>query len=458
MNVQQLSRRLKGRLIEPDDSDFDEARRVFVGGVDRKPACIARVADAADVARMIEFARESELALSVRSGGHSWSGACVNDGGIVIDLRDMRALTIDETGRTAWAETGLTAREYCAATHARGLTTGFGDTGSVGIGGLTLGGGVGYLSRKHGLTIDNLIAAEIVTANGKTLRADAETNPDLYWAIRGGGGNFGVATRFQFRLHEVGTVFGGVLILPATVDTIVSFVAAAQAAPDELSTIANVMPAPPMPFLPAEQVGKRVILAFMVYAGSPEAGERAVAPFRGLAEPVADMLHPMPYPEIYPPDDPDYHPIAASRTLFVDKFDRVVAETVLGHLAASDAKFQVTQIRVLGGAISRVAADATAYAHRARPIMANVAALFDSTEEAAANVAWAETFRQALQNGVPAAYVNFMTGDWPARANDAYPAPTWERLTAIKARYDPTNLFRLNANVPPAGSAAGQDS
>ena len=458
MTIQQLSGRLKGRLIEPGDDDYNVARKVFVGGVDRKPAYIARVAGAADVARVIQFARESGLELAVRSGGHSWSGASVSDGGIVIDLRDMRALTIDDDGRTAWAETGLTAREYSAATHEHGLATGFGDTGSVGIGGLTLGGGVGYLSRKHGLTIDNLIAAEIVTADGRTLRADAETNPDLFWAIRGGGGNFGVATRFQFRLHEVGTVFGGMLILQATVDTIVSFVAAAEAARDELSTIANVMPAPPMPFLPAEQVGKRVILAFMVYAGSLEAGERAVAPFRELAEPVADMLRPMPYPEIYPPDDPAYHPIAASRTLFMDTLDHGAAQTIVEHLDASEAKFQVTQIRVLGGAVARVPSDATAYAHRARPIMANVAALFDSTEEAAACVAWAETFQNALQNGVPGAYVNFMTEDWPARANDAYPAPTWERLMAIKARYDPTNLFRLNANVPPAGSASGQGS
>ena len=292
--VGQLRGQIKGRVIEARDPEYDDARKVFVGGVDRRPALIVRVVDSSDVAAVIAFARETGLDLAVRSGGHSWSGDCVADGGIVIDLRDMRAVTIDDAGRTAWAETGLTARDYSLATHQRGMATGFGDTGSVGIGGLTLGGGVGYLSRKHGLTIDNLIAAEIVTANGDILRADAETNPDLFWAIRGGGGNFGIATRFHFRLHEVGAVYAGMLILPATVETIASFVAAAQAAPDDLTTIANVIPAPPMPFVAAEEVGKRVVLAFMVYAGPPRAGELAMAPFRALAKPIADMLRPMP--------------------------------------------------------------------------------------------------------------------------------------------------------------------
>lgn len=450
MTIERLRTQIKGRVIEPGESEYEDARQVFVGGIDRKPAHIVRVADSEDVARVIAFARESGLELTVRSGGHSWSGACVMDGGVVIDLRDMRALTIDHARRTAWAETGLTAAEYTQATHERGLATGFGDTGSVGIGGLTLGGGVGYLSRKQGLTIDNLIGAEIVTADAETLRVDPESHPDLYWAIRGGGGNFGVATRFHFQLHEVGTVFGGMLILPATAETISSFVAAAEAAPGELSTIANVMPAPPMPFLAAELVGKRVILAFMVYAGALDAGERAAAPFRALAEPIADMLRPMPYPEIYPPEDPNYHPIAASRNLFVDTIDRSTAQTIVEHLEASQAKFQVAQIRVLGGAIARVPSDATAYAHRDRPIMVNVAALYDHADEAARNQAWAEDFRTALQNGRPGAYVNFMTVDWPSRIRDAYPGRTLERLSEVKSRYDPTNLFRHNQNIAPS--------
>jgi FAD/FMN-containing dehydrogenase len=202
----------------------------------------------------------------------------------------MRALEIDAAKRSAWAQTGLTAAEYTAQADAYGLATGFGDTGSVGIGGLTLGGGIGYLVRRHGLTIDSLLAADVVTADGRLVRADTATHPDLFWAIRGGGGNFGVATRFQFRLHETGQVMGGMLVLPATPDVIASLAAEAEAAADELSLIANVMVAPPMPFLPTEAHGKLVVLAMMVYAGPVERGERAVAPFRRLAAPLADRV------------------------------------------------------------------------------------------------------------------------------------------------------------------------
>jgi FAD/FMN-containing dehydrogenase len=450
ITIEKLRSQIKGRVIGPGDSEYDQARTVFVGGVDRRPAHIVRVADPVDVACAVTFAREAGLELAVRSGGHSGSGHCVTDGGIVIDLRNMRALEMDAQGTTAWAETGLTAREYSVATHERGLATGFGDTGSVGIGGLTLGGGVGYLSRKHGLTIDNLIAVDVVTADGALVRADATSNPDLFWAIRGGGGNFGVATRFQFRLHEVGTVIGGMLMLPATADVITSFLAAADAAPEELTTIANVMPAPPMPFVPAEHHGKLVIFALMVYTGPLDAGERAVAPFRSLAEPIVDMLRPMPYPEIYPPDDATYHPIATQRTMFVDAIDRNGVETILDQLEASTAKMRVAQIRVLGGAIDRVPADATAFAHRGRRIVVTIAALGESAEDASRNQPWVDGLWKALQNGVPGAYVNFINNEGPARVREAYPGPTWERLTAIKARYDPTNLFRLNQNIPPA--------
>ena len=210
------------------------------------------------------LAAEADLELAVRSGGHSLAGHGVSDGGIVVDLTEMTALDIDPKGRTAWAQAGLTTGEYTAAAQAHELATGFGDTGSVGIGGITLGGGIGFLSRKHGLTIDSLLGADIVTADGEARRIDAENHPDLFWAIRGGGGNFGVVTRFHYRLHEVGTVVGGVLILPATPDNILSFVAAAESAPEELTTIANVMKAPPMPFLPEDLIGRLVIFGMMV--------------------------------------------------------------------------------------------------------------------------------------------------------------------------------------------------
>jgi FAD/FMN-containing dehydrogenase len=450
---------VRGRVIGPDDPDYDRARTVVPGHIDRRPGAIVRVADASDVAAVVTYARERAVDLAVRSGGHSGAGHSVVDDGIVIDLRDMKALEIDLEARTAWAETGLTAGEYTIAAAAHGLATGFGDTGTVGIGGITLGGGVGFLVRKYGLTIDDLLAAEIVTADGEVLQVDTETHPDLFWAIRGGGGNFGVATRFRFRLHEVGTIVGGMLFLPATPEIVASFIAEAEAAPEELSTIANVMPAPPMPFVPEEQHGKVVIFALMAYAGAPEEGERTLAPFRALAEPIADMVRPIPYPEIYMPDEADYHPVAAGLTMFVDAVGPGTAGTILDHLETSNASMRVAQLRVLGGAMGRVPVEATAFAHRKSRIMVNLAALYEDPEEAATHQTWVTGFAGALRQGDRGAYVNFLGDEGEARVRDAYPGPTWDRLKEIKGRYDPTNLFRLNQNIPPAssGNRAGGD-
>jgi hypothetical protein len=449
-SIPQLGAVLSGRVITPDDPGYDDARQVFSGEFDRRPLAIARVADGADVARVVAFARETGLELAVRSGGHSGAGHCTTDGGIVLDLRDMKALDVDVEGRTAWVQSGLTAVEYSVATGAHGLATGFGDTGSVGIGGITLGGGVGYLVRKYGMTIDDLLAADLVTADGELLRVDAERHPDLFWAIRGGGGNFGVATRFRFRLHELDRVVGGMLFLPATADVVAEFIALAEAAPEELTTIANVMPAPPMPFLPEEHHGQIVVMALMCYAGETEAGERALAPFRALATPIVDMVRPIKYPEIYPPEDESYHPTAVSRTMFIDTVDQGVAETVMKHVEASDASLRVAQLRVLGGAMARVPVDATAFVHRASKIMVNVAAFYEGTEDKVVRQSWVDDFAAALRQDDAGAYVNFMVDEGEARVRDAYPGPTWDRLAAIKARYDPTNLFRLNQNIPPA--------
>lgn len=450
ISIPQLRAALNGRVIAPDDAEYDKARTVFYGGVDRRPAVIVRVADANDVARVISLARETGLPLAVRSGGHSTAGHSVCEGGIVLDLSAMRALDIDVAQRTAWVETGMTAGEYTSATNAHGLATGFGDTGSVGIGGITLGGGIGYLTRKHGLTIDSLLAAEIVTADGQCLQVDADHHPDLFWAIRGGGGNFGVATRFKFQLHPVDTVVGGLLILPATPETVAAFIAEAEAAPEELSTIANVMPAPPMPFLPADKHGQLVIFAILVHATGGEAGERAVAPFRAIAAPLADMVRPMRYPEIYLPDDEDYHPTAAARTMFVNTIDRRAAETMMDYLQNSDAAMRVAQLRVLGGAMARVPADATAFAHRASRIMVNVAAFYNGPEDRVVREKWVSDLATALQQDDGGAYVNFLGDEGDDRIRAAYPGSTWDRLAAIKRRYDPTNLFRLNQNIPPS--------
>jgi FAD/FMN-containing dehydrogenase len=451
VSIAQLRAGVRGRVIGPDDAGYDEMRIVVSGECDRRPSAIVRPTDADEVALVVRLAAESGTELAVRSGGHSGAGHSTTEGGLVLDLRDMKALEIDVEGHTAWVETGLTAGEYTAAVAAHGLATGFGDTGSVGLGGLTLGGGVGYLVRKHGLTIDSLLAAEVVTADGRILQVDVDKHPDLFWAIRGGGGNFGVATRFRFRLHELRSFVGGMLVLPATPETITGFIAAAEAAPDELSTIANVMNCPPMPFVPEEVHGQLVLLGMLAYAGAAEAGERATAPFRALATPIADLVRQMPYPEMFPMDegdgDGDYHPTAVSRTMFVDAIDRPVAETILRHLGASDASMRVAQLRVLGGAMARVPDDATAFAHRGSRIMVNVAAFYEGPDARTGRRAWVEDFAAALHRGDHGAYVNFLGDEGNERVRAAYPGPTWDRLLKIKRRYDPDNLFRLNQNI-----------
>ena len=448
--ISALNAGLAGRLILPGSADYDGARAVMYGGLDLHPGAIVQVKSSKDMQKVLAVSAKNGLEVAVRSGGHSAAGHCSTEGGIVIDLRHMKAIEIDEANKTVWAETGITAEELTKATTERGLVVGFGDAGSVGIGGITLGGGVGYLSRKHGLTIDSLLAAEIVTADGDLRTVDATHEPDLFWAIRGGGGNFGIAVRFKYRLHDLPAFTGGMICLPATPETVAGFVAAAAAAPEELSTIANVMPAPPMPFLPQEVHGKLVILGMIAYAGDDAAAQRAIAPFRALATPYADFIKPGPYLSIYPPEDPDHHPTAVSKNLFMNRIGPAEAKQVVDTLTSADAVFRVTQIRVLGGAIARVPADATAYAHRQAPIMINVAAFYTTPEDHVKQRDWIDTFAAALRQEEAGAYVNFVGDEGPDRVRAAYPGATWERLRRIKKQYDPGNVFCRNQNIVPA--------
>ena len=442
-----------GRVIAPGDADYDEARTIFGGGFNSHPAVIVRAADAADVAKVIKLARETGLPFAVRSGGHSGAGHSTTEGGIVLDLRDLKSLDIDTERRSAWAGAGLTAGEYTAGVGAHGMGTGFGDTGSVGIGGITLGGGIGYLSRKYGLTIDSLLGAEVVTAAGEIVDVSDASHPELFWAIRGGGGNFGVVTRFHYRLHPVDQIVGGMLMLPATPETIAGAVRASENAAEELSAIINVMPAPPMPFIPPAQHGQLVVMILLCCAADAEDGTRAIAPFRALATPIVDMVRPMRYPEIFPPEDASFHPKAVGRTLFVDTVDHQVAGMILDHLGRSDASMRVVQLRVLGGAMARIPRDATAFAHRDSRMLAVVAAFYNGPEDRPQRVAWTEAVAGALNQGRSGAYVGFMMDDGEASVRSVYPDSTWNRLASVKARYDPDNLFRLNHNVPPVRQA-----
>jgi FAD/FMN-containing dehydrogenase len=402
-----LRSQLQGELITPDDASYDEARQVFFKGVDKRPLAVARVSGAADVAAVVNAARDGGLELAVRSGGHSRPGYGTSDGGLVIDLSGMNSVEIDDDGRTAWVETGATAGQYTLATAERGRVTGLGDAGSVGVGGITLAGGIGFLARKHGLTIDNLLAAEVVTADGEIVQASEESEPDLFWAIRGGESNFGVATRFQLRLAEVSEIVGGMLILPATPESITGFLQAAEAAPEELSTIANVMVAPPMPMIPEEAHGQPVVMGLFAYVGPVDQGEQVLAPFRALADPHADLLRPMRYPELYEGPEPDVR-FAAGTNFFADSLEPGAAEAILEQLPQSTAMMKAVQLRVLGGAVARVPNDASAFAHRDRGLLVNVAATYADEGERGTHQAWVDGLASSLGKNGAGGYVGFL--------------------------------------------------
>jgi FAD/FMN-containing dehydrogenase len=448
IRIDDLRAELSGELLALDDPGYDDARTVFFKGVDRHPLAVARVADAEDVARVVSSARDGGLELAVRSGGHSWAGHGTSEGGIVIDLSGMKGLEIDGDVRTAWVETGITAGEYTAITGERGLVTGLGDTGSVGVGGITLAGGFGFLARKNGLTIDDLLAADVVTADGELVRASESSEPDLFWAIRGGEGNFGVVTRLQLRLHEISEIVGGMLILSGTPEVITGFLEAAEAAPEELSTIANVMLAPPMPFIPEDAHGKPILIGLMAYVGPVDQGEAVLAPFRALAEPYADMVRPMRYPELY--EGPEQGVRFASGTnFFADSLEPSAPEAILEQLPQSAAMMKAVQLRVLGGALARVPNDATAFAHRDRRLFVNVTAMYADAAERETHDSWVARLADSLGRDGAGGYVGFLGDEDESAIRAAYPGSAWDRLRQVKGRYDPDNLFRLNHNIPP---------
>jgi FAD/FMN-containing dehydrogenase len=439
-----------GRVTGPDDEGYDAARAVMYGGIDGRPAAIVRVAGAPDVAAVVRYASEHDLPLTVRSGGHGLVGYAVADEAIVVDVRDLTAIDLDLEAGTVWAGSGLTAEALSAALSEHGRAVGFGDTGSVGLGGITLGGGIGYLVRKFGLTIDSLLAVELVTADGQIRRVDERQEPELFWAVRGAGTNFGVATRFKLALAAVPAFTGGLLVQPASTDNVTAFMAAADAAPDAVSTILNVMPCPPMPMIPEEHHGKLVMFSLMACAAPDDEAAQMLAPFRAIAEPLADLVQPMPYAQIYPPEDADYHPLAVARTLFIDRFDRPVIEGIIDTIERGEAPFRAVQLRVLGGASARVPNDATAYAHRDRRCLVNIAAFYEGPDDRAEREAWVVGFARDLAGGDRAGYVNFLVDEGDERIRAAYPHGAYERIAEIKRRYDPTNLFRYNQNIPPA--------
>lgn len=447
--VERLTGTVCGPVITRDHPEYADARLVEASPPDVRPRAIVRVRDTADVQSVVDLAREFDVALAVRGGGHSAAAHGTIDGGLVLDTSALTSLSIDVEARTARVGAGLTAGEYVRAVGAHGLATGFGDTAAVGISGITLGGGLGLLSRRYGMTIDALLAAEVVTADGRVHEVDADHDPDLFWALRGGGGNVGVVTAMTLRLDDVHEMTGGLLVLPATPGVLTGFLAAAEAAPRELTTIVTILPCPPVPFVPADHHGQPVLFTTLAYVGSAEAAEEALAPFRALAEPLADLLRPAPYADLLGWEDIPRLPFA-SRTNFLEELDADSAEQVIRAVTSGPGPTRLVQLRVLGGAVADVPDDATAYGFRDRRIVSYLACLATDASGVPDAVAWADHTLEMLDQGDPAAYINFV-GREPFRPQDAYRPASWERLRAVKATYDPDNLFHHNHNIPPSG-------
>ncbi|MFI2102330.1 FAD-binding oxidoreductase [Isoptericola sp. NPDC019693] len=440
-------------VLEPVDDGYGAALAIEQGGVERRPAAVVRPAGTDAVARAVRYARDAGAEVSVRSGGHSVFGLGAGDGALTLDLRGLDSIELDVDGRTAWAGGGITAGAYSRAVGEHGLATPFGDTGSVGVGGITLGGGIGLLSRSLGMTVDSLLGAEVVTADGEVVRTDADHEPDLFWALRGGGGNFGVVTRFRFALHEVSQVVGGVLLMPGTPEAVAGVVAAADAAPPELTMVVMVMPAPPMPMIPAEWHGRLVVMANACWSGPVEQADAALAPLRDVAGraggALLDGLRTAPYPTLLEGGPQGGPVVATGRPFLADGLDGDAAAHLVEQLEGSDALMRAVQLRVLGGAVADVPTDATAYAHRSARVVGNVAAVARDAATAAGYTPWVDSLADRLR-GSAGTYANFCLDGGIDVARAAYPGATWDRLRDVKRRYDPQNVFRGNVNVPPA--------
>lgn len=448
-----LAAALGDRLLTPASAGFAEAATVFVGGPARTPAAVARVRSTQEVATALAVARESGLPLAVRAGGHHQARHGLVDGGLVLDLRLMDGVDIDADARVGHAQGGVLAGAYTAAAGAHGLATGFGDTGAVGVGGITLGGGIGYLSRHDGLTVDNLLGAEVVLADGRVVQASADEHPDLYWALRGGGGNFGVVTRLDLRLREIGTITGGMMMWEPAPATLTTVLRAFAEGPDEFAGMVNVMIAPPSPMVPAELQGKPVVMALLSHSGTATEADEVLAPLRALG-PVLDGVRQLPYPAMFEgAGGPPAGAVGDARTGFLGEGawspDETWSGAVIDAVAAAVGPAAVN-IRAMGGAIGRVDPAETAFAHRDPAFMVTVFKGVPAVEALPAASEWVASAAEAF--GVSGrGYVNFMGAATEQDVRNAYPEETLARLRAVKQTYDPANLFTSNHNVAPAG-------
>jgi hypothetical protein len=450
----ELTRSFAGQLIRPRDPGYEEHRRVWNGSIDRHPALIARCTGSDDVRAVVRFAAGSGLPVAVRGGGHSFPGHSTCDGGIVVDLSPMKGIEVDPEGRTARVQAGVLWGELDQATQAHGLATTGGIVTHTGVAGLTLGGGIGWLQRAHGLTIDNLLGVELVTAGGEPVRASASENPDLFWGVRGAGGNFGIVTEFEFRLHRVGpTVLAGPVFWPIEESPrLLRFYREWIAdAPDDLMTIVMHRRAPALPFVPPELHGELVVAVACCHAGPVEEGLEAVAPLKAFGSPAVDLCEPKPYVEHQGMFDASY-PHGwwyYIRALDVAELSDAVIDITVEHARRIRSPRTAFPIWQLGGAVARVGEDDTAFNGRGAGHTFNLSAVSETAEGFDEEREWSRSFSAALAPHQTGVYVNFLMEEGEQRVRDAYGPRKYDRLRALKARWDPDNLFRLNQNIPP---------
>lgn len=459
--VEDLRSRFRGTLIRPDDRSYEEARQIWNGDIDRRPGLIARCAGPADVIAAVRFARERDLLVAVRGGGHSYAGHSVCDDGLMIDLSPMKGIRVDLEGGTAWAEGGVLWGELDRETQTFGLATTGGVVSHTGIAGLTLGGGIGHLMRKHGMTVDNLQSVDLVTADGEFLTVDKRSEPELFWGLRGGGGNFGIATSFRYRLHPVGpTVLGGLLVYPAerggeVLRFVRDFVAAA---PDEVGGAISLRLAPALPAIPEELHFEPIVAVLVCYSGALEEGDRVLAPLRG-SRPVVDLIQPMPYTAVQTaldkafPHGRGYY----TKGLQMSELSDEVIEILLEGLETITSQFSATSLFMLGGAMGRVPAAETAVANRHGSYDVNLTAAWARGEGRDDHVAWVRRAHEALSPHASGVYANFLSDDGGEGIERAY-GRNLARLGALKDRYDPDNVFRLNQNITPSRRDAPRGS
>jgi FAD/FMN-containing dehydrogenase len=450
-----LKSKVKGQIVLPTDSSYDEVRQIWNAMIDRRPSLIVQCAEADDVPPAIAFARENGLEISIRGAGHNIAGNALCDNGVMIDFSTMRNVRVDAEKKRAYVEPGATLADFDGAAQSHGLATPLGINSTTGIAGLTLGGGFGWLTRKYGMTVDNLISVEVVTADGKKIRASENENTDLFWAIRGGGGNFAIVTQFEFKLHEVGPeILGGLIVYPfdQAKQVLTQYREFVETSPEELNVWAAIRKAPPLPFLPEDVLGKEVVLLGLFYIGDASQGRKLIEPLLRFGVPHGNHFGAQHYTQWQKAFDPLLTPGARNywKSHNFTELSNGALDSIIEFAGKLPSPNCEILIGLVAGAANRVAADAMAYRHRDAKFVLNVHGRWDKRIDDERCIAWARAFfRASAPYASEGAYVNFMTEEESDRVAAAYGA-NYDRLAQIKKVYDPDNLFHLNQNIKPS--------